>query len=345
MQRIVILTEGRTNPIDAKTATGVLRFRRDEVVAVLDRYVAGRRTGDLLGVGDDLPCISHLDEVEADTLLVGVAPDGGGLPGTLRGRIVEALERGMDVVSGLHEFLGDDAELAALAARHGATIRDVRRPPRSLPLAQGLARSATCFRVMSVGHDGGVGKLLTSMALSRGLTTRGRRAAFVATGQTGMLVADGGFPADALPSDFVAGVTEMEVLAHQDAEFVVIEGQGSLIHPAYSAVTLGLLHGAAPHALVMCADPTRTHLHHTGYPIPPLVEVIEVFERMASLVHPARVAAVALNTSGLSDADAEAEMERTHASTGLPVTDVIRRGVDDLVDAVLEEAARVGGAP
>lgn len=345
MQRIVILTEGRTNPIDAKTATGILRFRRDEVVAVLDRYVAGRRAGDLLGVGDDLPCIARLDEVEADTLLVGVAPDGGSLPGELRGRIVEALERGMDVVSGLHEFLGEDAELVALAAEHGATIRDVRRPPRSLPLAQGLARSATCFRVMTVGHDGGVGKLLTSMALTRGLTTHGRRASFVATGQTGMLVADGGFPADALPSDFVAGVTEMEVLAHQDAEFVVIEGQGSLIHPAYSAVTLGLLHGAAPQALVMCADPTRKHLHHTGYPIPPLEEVIEIFERMASLVHPARVVAVTLNTSCLSAEDAAAQIARTRAATGVVVTDVVRQGVDDLVDAVLEEAARADGVP
>lgn len=340
MRRIVILTEGRTNPIDAKTATGVLRYRCDEVVAVLDRYVAGRPAGELLGVGGDVPCVARMDEVEADTLLVGVAPDGGSLPGDLRARVVEALARGMDVVSGLHEMLGDDPELAALAARHGGTIRDVRRPPSALPLAQGLARAASCTRVMTVGHDGGVGKLLNAMELTRGLVSRGRRAAFVATGQTGMLVADGGFPADALPSDFVAGVTEAEVLAHQDAELVVIEGQGSLVHPAYSAVTLGLLHGAAPQAMVMCADPTRTRLHHTGYAIPPLVDVIEVYERMASLIHPSRVVAIALNTSELSDPEAEGALARLRASTGLVVTDVVRHGVDALVDAVLDEAFR-----
>jgi len=335
MPRIVLLTEGRTNPLDAKTATGILRFRRPDVVAVLDRNVAGRRAGELLDVGDDLPVIAALDEVEADTLLIGVAPDGGSLPPALRARVVEALERGMDVVSGLHDFLGDDPELAALAAAHGGSIRDVRRPPPHPPVANGLSRTAPCFRVLTIGHDGGVGKLLVSLRLTRALEARGRTASFVATGQTGMMVAGDGFPADALPADFVSGTTEAEVMARRDAEFVVVEGQGSLVHPAYSGVTLGLLHGAAPQAMVMCADPTRTHLHHTGYPIPPLAEVIAVFERMAALVHPSRVVAVALNTSALSEGEAEDVIERTRAETGRPTTDVVRHGTDLLVDAVL----------
>jgi len=342
MPRIVILTEGRTNPLDAKTATGFLRFRRGDVVAVLDRFVAGQRVGDLLGVGDDLPCVASLDEVDADTLLIGVAPDGGTLPTDYRAHVIEALRHGMDVVSGLHTFLGDDPELRALASEGGATICDVRRPQGSPPLAQGLAGTTPCFRVMTVGPDGGVGKLLVSVALTHALAARGRRAAFVATGQTGILVSGGGFPADATPSDFVAGAVEAEILARAEEDFVVIEGQGSLFHPAYSAVTLGLLHGAAPQAMILCADPTRTRLHHTRFPVRPLVDVIDVFEGMAGLVHPSRVVAIALNTSALSEGDAARAIEDTVVATGRPTTDVVRRGADRLAEFVLDAWTSAG---
>lgn len=336
MPRILILTEGKTNPTDAKTATGVIRYRPEAVAGILDSTLAGKTCGEVLGVGGDLPVVGSIGDVDADTLLIGIAPSGGRLPESWRRVVREAIERGMEIVSGLHTFLGNDPEFAALARKHGVAIHDVRRPPADLTVSKNAARLSPTFRVHTVGHDCSVGKMLVALEIDRALRNRGRSSRFIASGQTGIMIAGSGVAVDAVVSDFVAGAIEREVLANEDADFLLVEGQGSLIHPMYSGVTLGLLHGCAPQAMVMCLDATRTEVRHCDMPMVSTEIVIDLYERLARVLVPSsRVIGIAINTSRLSEARAEEELERTHQSTGLPVTDVIRYGSEPLVAAVL----------
>lgn len=348
MKKIVILTEGTTNPTDAKTATGVIRYRRDEVVAVLDSTSAGKTSQEVLGVGGDIPCVASLDEVEADTLLIGIAPAGGGLPEPWRAVIRDAIRRGLDILNGLHVFLADDVELAALAKSREVTIHDLRRPPPGLSVSKNLARRTACYRVHTVGNDCSVGKMLVALELTAALRERGRRAEFIATGQTGIMIAGRGVAIDAVVSDFISGAIESLVLESQDQEFLLIEGQGSLLHPLYSGVTLGLLHGCAPQAMVLCIDPTRTVVRHADVSIPPVEHVIRIYEEMASLVHPSVVAGVAVNTSALGLPEAEEAVDRIQGATGLPATDVVRFGTGPLLERLValeaEERKRRGAA-
>jgi len=344
MAKILILTEGKTNPTDAKTATGVLRYRTEDVVGLLDATLAGKTCGEVLGVGGDIPIVGSLEDVEADTLLIGIAPSGGRLPEAWRDIVRGAIERGMEIVSGLHTFVSNDRELAELAQRKGVRIFDVRRPPADISVSKNAARHSPTFRVHTVGHDCGVGKMLVSLEIDRGLRERGRRSRFIATGQTGIMISGSGVAVDAVVSDFVAGAIEREVLANEDAEFLLIEGQGSLVHPLYSGVTLGLLHGCAPQAMVLCLDASRTEIRHCDMPIPSTEMVLDLYERMARVLVPwSRVVGIAVNTSRLSDERADEALDRAHQTTGLPVTDVIRYGVRPLVDAVLraEEEWRI----
>jgi uncharacterized NAD-dependent epimerase/dehydratase family protein len=342
MPRIVILTEGKSTPDDAKTATGLLRYRPGDVAAVLDSTRAGKTAGEVLGTGGDIPIVAKLGAVKADTLLIGIAPAGGKLPRPWRAVIREAIARGMDVVSGLHYFLNEDPEFAALAKKHRVRLTDVRQPPAGLTVSKDLARNLRCHRVHTVGHDCSVGKMVASLELANALGRRGRRAEFVATGQTGIMISGWGVCVDRVISDFVAGAIEAQVLAHQDAEFLLVEGQGSLIHPLYSGVTLGLLHGCAPQTMVMVYDPTRKRIKHTEQTMPPLAEVIRLYEDMASIMTPSKVAAVAANTYRLSQAEAEKAVRRTEDQLGIPVADVIREGSDRLVDALLARHRELG---
>ncbi|MEM7232671.1 MAG: DUF1611 domain-containing protein, partial [Planctomycetota bacterium] len=222
MSRILIMTQGLTDPEPAKTGTGVIRYRRDEVVGVFDPAHAGKTAGEMLGVGDDLPIVGSLDAVEADTLLMGVATAGGKLPEDWKPVIAEALRRGWEIVNGLHHFVSDIPELQAIADEHGGKIFDVRRPPPGLTTSLDEARNAECFRVHTVGHDCGVGKMLVSLELTAALKARGRKAKFVATGQTGIMIEGDGVPIDAVVSDFVSGAIEREVLAARNQEFVCV---------------------------------------------------------------------------------------------------------------------------
>ena len=336
MSRIIILTEGKSQPTEAKTATGVIRYRPQDVVAVYDSTRAGESCGDVLGVGGDLPIVDTLEGLEADTLLIGIAPAGGQLPDSWRAVILDAIDRGFEIVSGLHAFLSDDPEIGPRATERGVTIHDVRRPPPGLSVSTNSARHAPCFRVHTVGLDCGVGKMLVSLEIDRALRDRGRRSRFIATGQTGIMIAGDGVPIDAVVSDFVAGAIEELVLRYAaEAEFLLIEGQGSLAHPFYSGVTLGLLHGCAPQALVLCADPSRTEIHRCGVPTPRIEDMIRTYESMAELVAPSRVVGVTLNTSKFDAGAAERWVRDVGESTGLPTTDPVRFGIEPIVEAVL----------
>jgi len=347
-RRLAVLAEGSFTPTDAKTAVGVLRYRGDEVAAVIDSTRAGRTALECAGTGGATPVVRDVAEAAArgaDSLLVGIAPQGGALPEPWRVAIREALARGWDVLAGLHEFLADDPEFAALAARHGATLHDVRRPPAERPIAAARAAQVDALVVLTVGSDCNVGKMTCALELRRELADRGVRAAFVATGQTGIFIADEGAAVDAVPSDFVAGVVEaMVVRAARDGDVVLVEGQGAIHHPAYSGVTLGLLHGACASALVLCHAAARTDIRvasdAAAPAIRPLAQLVRDYEAAAGWVHEAAVAGIAINTLGLDETAARSAVQRAARETGLPAADPVRFGVAPLADAIETLLAR-----
>ncbi len=350
-RRLAVLAEGNFNATDAKTAVGVLRYRPEEVVAVIDSTRAGRTAQSCAGVGGEVPVVANLEaasQYDADTLLIGIAPQGGALPASWRGVVAEALLRGWDVIAGLHAFLGDDAELAALAESQRCQIHDLRRPPARRPIAARRAAGLDALVALTVGSDCNVGKMTTALEIRLELEKRGVRTAFVATGQTGIAIADQGIAVDAVPSDFVAGIVEeMVIEAARDADIVVVEGQGALQHPAYSGVALSLLHGACPDALILCHQQGRTQLRIVDAgPAPrirPLSELILDNERAASWLAPGRVLGLSLNTIQLEEAEAKRAIENAAQRTGLPVTDPVRFGAEPLAVTLmrrLEERRR-----
>ena len=334
-RQVVILTEGFSNPRTAKTACSIIRYRPDEVVALLDGTEAGKTAAELLQVGDDVPVVANLEEAPtANTLLIGIAPPGGKIPEAWRTIILSALRQGMDVVSGLHEFLSEDREFAAAAAASDASIIDVRMNDEK-EIARGLELDESCFRVLTVGNDCSVGKMVTSIEINAGLKERGVDAKFVATGQTGIMVEGDGCPVDCVVADFVSGASERLVLDRQQHDVLMIEGQGSLAHPSYSAVTLGLLHGSAPHAMILCYEVGRTQTTSLDHrKIPPLGDLFRSFELMANLRAPSQIIGISMNGRLLSEQQADEEKQRLDREFGLPVCDVFRDGPSILVDTV-----------
>jgi len=315
---------------------GVLRYRREDVVAILDSTRAGEMEQGVPVVGtvNDALCFGPT------TALVGVATQGGRFPPAWMELLKSCVAKGLDVENGLHVFLGDDPELRELAARHHAELRDLRRPPADLSTATGENLDVPATIVLTVGSDCAIGKMTVALELDLEARRRGIRSVFVPTGQTGMAIAGWGIAVDAVVADFMAGAAERLVVegAARGGELLWVEGQGALLHPIYSGVTLGLYHGSAPHLLVLCHEAGRTEIEGAGggpHPIPPLGELVELHERLALPVRPARVAAVALNTGGVDEAEARAAVEAAEAETGLPADDPVRFGAGRLVDAVL----------
>jgi len=343
-RRLALLAEAHFTPFDAKTAVGVLRYRPDQVAAVIDSTRAGSTAGECVGVGGAIPVVADVaaaGAAGADSLAIGIAPQGGGLPESWRAMVREALERGWDVLSGLHVFLADDPELAAAASRRGARLFDLRRPPALRTVAAARAARLDALVVLTVGSDCNVGKMTAALELTRALTSLGARAAFVATGQTGILIADRGVAVDAVVSDFAAGAIETEVLeAGREADVLVVEGQGALHHPGYSGVTLSLLAGSCPRALVLCHAAGRDSIRTAEgapreIPIPPLAELARAYEHAAAWVQKAEVVGVALNTLGLAERAARAACEAAGRELGVPATDPVRFGARPLAEAVL----------
>lgn len=349
---LVVLADGRLDLHAAKTAIGVIRYGPDPVVAVIDREHAGRTVADALGFADPrlrVPVVASLEAaLEArprpTTLLIGIAPTGGRFPEAWREVVRNALLAGLDVHSGLHTFLGDDPEFAALARRLGRRIVDYRRPPERAETAVGRRHRPGSRVILTVGTDCAVGKMTVALELRRAAVEAGRRAAFVATGQTGMMIEGWGVAVDRVVADFLQGTCEW-LVAEGEArgDWVIVEGQGSLDHPAYSSVTLGLIHGTTPHAMVLVHQAGLTehdfdHLPGRTFPIAELRPFITLHEQVAALVAPSRVVAVALNTVAIrDDAAARAEIERVAAETGLPVDDPVRFGAARLW-SLIEEA-------
>ncbi len=335
--RYLLLAEGfSSDPHYGKTMRGVLRYRREDVVAILDSARAGQTE-------DGVPVVGSVEEalpLGPTTALVGVATQGGRFPPEWVALLRACVERGLDVENGLHVFLADDAELRALAEARGVELRDLRRPPADLSTVTGENLSVDAAIVLTVGSDCAIGKMTVSLELDLEARRRGLRSVFVPTGQTGMVIAGWGIAVDAVVADFVAGAAERLVVeGHaRGGELLWVEGQGSLLHPVYSGVTLGLYHGSVPHLLVLCHEAGRTEIEGAGggpHPIPPLRELVELHERLALPARPSRVAAVALNTRGLGEEEARAAVAAAAKETGLPADDPVRFGAARLVDAVL----------
>lgn len=338
-RRILLLTEGRLGPFTSKSAAALLRYRAEDVVGVIDSAFAGRDIRGIIPWARDVPILASMDQAAAlrpEALFVGVAPVGGALPPPMRRHVLDALDARIDVVSGLHTRLNDDREFASRAAATGARLVDLRVPPAERTVASARARETRCRRILTVGSDCNVGKMVTALELTEAARRRGLRAAFVATGQTGIMISGRGAAIDACVSDFAAGAVEALVLAEAQADVCVIEGQGSLAHPGYSGVTLALLHGACPDAMVLCHHAGRTRYNaEPHHPLPDLARLRDLYESAAGVLHPARVVAVALNCQGASAEDVRRERTTLPARLGLPLADPVHDGCDVLLDAAL----------
>jgi uncharacterized NAD-dependent epimerase/dehydratase family protein len=335
--RYLLLADGFSGePLYAKTMRGVLRYRREDVAAILDSTRVGETEDGVSIVGS----VEEAMPFEPTTALVGVVTQGGYFPPAWMELLRTCVERGLDVENGLHVFLADDPELCALAEERGVELRDLRRPPADLSTATGENLSVKGTIVLTVGSDCAIGKMTVSCELDLEARRRGLRSTFVPTGQTGMAIAGWGIAVDAVVADFLAGAAERLVVEGRDrgGELLWVEGQGSLLHPVYSGVALGLYHGSVPHLLVLCHEAGRTEIEGAGggpHPIPPLRELVELHERLALPARPALVAAIALNTRALGDEEARAAVEAAEQETGLPADDPVRFGAAKLVDAVL----------
>ena len=335
-RRVLILGEGFSHDAHyGKTMRGIIRYGPDPVVAILDSKRAGESH-------EDIPIVATVVEAlpfEPTVAVVGVATQGGRFPPAWRELLKESIAAGLDVESGLHEFISEDPELIELARVQGVELRDLRRPPAGLSVPTGANLEVAATIVLTVGSDCAIGKKTVAVELDLEARRRGLPSVFVPTGQTGIAIAGWGIAVDAVVSDFLAGAAEWLVVegARRGGELLFVEGQGSLVHPLYSGVTLGLVHGSAPHLFVLCHSAGATEIEGCpGHPIPPLQELVELHERVALPARKAKVACIALNTVGVAaDDDARRAIAEITQETGLPTDDPVRFGAQHLLDALL----------
>ena len=331
---LILAEEFSHDPHYAKTARGVMRYRRDDVVAMLDSKRAGESE-------DGVPIVGTVDEAlafEPNTALVGVVTQGGRFPGDWQELLKSCVSHGLDLENGLHVRLRDIPGLTELAAEHGAELRDLREPPADLSTATGENLEVDATIVLTVGSDCAIGKMTATCELDLESRRRGLKSVFVPTGQTGVAIAGWGISVDAVVSDFLAGAAERLVVeGGKRGDLLWVEGQGAILHPIYSGVTVGLMHGSAPHLYVLCHEVGRTVVEGdpTESPILSLSELVDLHERMSLKLRPAKVAAIALNTSTVSDDEAREAIAAAEAETGLPADDPVRFGAERLLDAVL----------
>ena len=317
-----------SDPLDAKTGLGIRQWRPQWCAA---QYRLPGCEVDL-GLPELAPAAAAA--AGAKSLVIGIAPDGGRLPPHWRGVVLDALDAGLDIVAGLHSRLNADAEFAERARLRGRRLVDVRNPPQDFSPGSGAKRSGK--RLLTVGTDCAVGKKYTVLALEQALRARGIAADYRATGQTGVLIAERGVAIDAVISDFVSGAAEWLSPANDAAHWDLVEGQGSLFHPSYAAVTLGLIHGSQPDAMVLCHEAGRATIgNFPDYPIPAWQDAIATYEAAARLTNrAARVVGISINTASLPEAEARAVIAAAAAETGLPCIDPLRFGCDAIADVL-----------
>lgn len=336
-KQITLLTQGQSNPFVAKTAISMLRYRGADIVCVLDDQVNAVNAGELFGIPEPdgrIPVVKQIPE-GSDAMYIGIAPPGGKLPPEWKPVILAAIEQNMDIVSGLHDFLVRDNDFVTSALANGVRLLDVRHTEFS-NIASGLPLRPDCHRILTVGQDCSVGKMVATLEVNQGLTDRGFDSRFLATGQTGIMIDGAGIPIDSVVADFVNGAAENLVRENQCHDFVMIEGQGSISHPAYSAVNVGLLHGCRPDGMIYCFEAGRRQVKGlNNVDLPSIASQMESYLTMARLQHPSCFVGFAVNTRTLSEVEAAEEIARIEQEFGLPACDVYRDGATKLVDSCI----------
>jgi len=339
-QRVAILLHEGILGSHGKTGLSILRYSEAPIVAVIDRVCAGKSLLELTGIKRDVPIVPSVAaalKYQPQVLVIGIAPKGGVMPNDYWHELKDALSAGMSIVNGLHTPLATIPELKALL-KPGQLIWDVRKEPPNLEVASGMARTLSCRRVLTVGTDMAVGKMSASLELHWASRLRGWRSKFLGTGQTGLMLEGDGVPLDAVRVDFAAGAVEQMVMRYgKNYDILHIEGQGSLLHPG-STATLPLIRGSQPTQMILVHRAGQTEVVNS-FPIPPLPEVVRLYEMVASAsgAFPSvPVVGIALNTGHLDESAAKDAIAQTEAETGLPCTDVVRFDADKLLDAMLQ---------
>ncbi|MEM6680340.1 MAG: N-acetyltransferase DgcN [Pseudomonadota bacterium] len=316
------------DPLSAKVAQGIRDWRPDASVGQLrmSGCNADMRLPDMT--------VAEAAAAGAKTLVIGVANRGGVISESWQSVLVEAMEAGMDIAAGLHTLLRDQPALVEAAARTGRTLHDVRLPDGKDPIGDGAKRAGR--RLLAVGTDCSCGKMYTALAMEKAMLEAGMKASFRATGQTGILITGDGVPLDAVVADFMGGAVERLTPPNDDDHWDLIEGQGSLFHPSYSGVTMALIHGGQPDALVLCHEPTRTHMRGLPhYPSPALEDLGPLVMPLARVVNPeVRIVGASINTAALSEEEATSYLAKMEETLGLPCVDPYRQGAARLVEAL-----------
>lgn len=347
MPKYAILVEGAFNYILAKTGNAVIRYRPEEVACVIDSETAGKTAADVIGIGEGIPVVAIMEEAlkyKPDTILVGTAPPGGQLPETWRTILRAALENGLDIVSGLHTYISDDPEFKELASKNGLKITDLRKPPHQLPFSKGTWQTRKTPVLLTVGTDCDTGKMTAAWELKRELESRGVKAAFVGTGQTGILLGGYGVAVDAVVSDFVAGTIEAEVdKAVSNHDIVIVEGQGSVTHMAYSGVTVGLLHGCMPEMILMCHEPDR-EVDTFDYPMIPFDTILDLYLHLVEPFRSTELVGISLMTHQFDEEKAADKVWEYEERFQVPTTDPVRYSMSVIAENVisfLDNIARI----
>lgn len=311
----------------AKTAVGIVDWRKDWCIGQI------RLPGCAADTGLSDMSISEGASAGAKTLVIGAVNAGGRLPDHWIASIVEALDSGLDIASGLHVRLGDISEIREAADRNNAQLHDVRHNSMTFATGKGTKRSGK--RILAVGTDCSVGKKYTALAMDRAMSERGYKSSFCATGQTGIFISGRGISLDAVVADFISGAAEWLSPETEEDHWQIVEGQGSLFHPSFAGVTLGLLHGSQPDGFIVCHEPTRTKMRGVETPLPTIEQVIETTIQLGRLTNPAiQCIGIAVNTAALEDDEALAFLAKVGEKHGLPATDPVRYGMEAIVDKV-----------
>jgi len=340
-RRIVILAEGRFGLLTSKTANQIIRYDPEKVVGVIDSQLEGKTAQEILGYGGNIPIFRNLQDAlrkNPDTLLIGIAPTGGRLPENWRPIITEAIETKLTIISGLHTYLSDDDEFSSRAKAKNVQLIDLRKvPPEYEVVAKGLWKNRKAKTILTVGTDCNVGKMTASLELHREFLRRGLKSDFVATGQTGMLLSGKGVCVDSIVGDYIAGAieTEIEKSIHAGFKFLHVEGQGSLTHQGYSSVTLGLMHGVMPDAMVLVHHPIRK-VDDYGFSLENVKHLIELHEMILRPFKESKVVGIAMNTVKMTQAQVREAKITLERQTGLPAADVLTTDVHILADAILK---------
>ncbi len=337
-RKAAILAEGKFGVLTSKTAACLIRYQPQRVACVIDSTKAGKSCNDVLGFGGDIPVVASLEEALSylpDVLLIGIAPRGGVLPVEWRSIVLDAVRSGLGIVNGLHTFLEDDDEIVAEACARGVKIWDVRKSTIPDGVLEGKLAGKKGKVILTVGSDSRTGKMTVAYELAQYMNMKGLRTKFVATGQTGIMLSGFGVAIDRVPGDFMSRVVEdITYEALVDADVAVVEGQGSIVHPAYSGVALAIIHGSRPDAMIMCHQPTRSEIEGYDVDIPSLRWLIELHERICAPLFQSKVLALALNTFDLDEERAKEIIKLYEKETGLPADDVVRWGCDKIFEAL-----------